>query len=51
MKTQLLVTNVTYVGSPVRPVREIFGMILIVFLPIQAAIVVGEPPCDLGISS
>ena len=43
--------DITPVRSPVRAKRDIFGTILDVFWPIQAAFVLGEPLCDVGIPS
>ena len=43
MKNERLVADVTSVGSPARAKRDIFGMILDIFWPIQANFVVGEP--------
>ena len=40
---------ITPVGSPDRAERDILGMILDVFGPIQAVVVVGEQLCDVGI--
>ena len=48
---ELLVANVTFVGSPDRAERDILGMLFDVFWSIQAAFVVGEPLCDVGIHS
>ena len=48
MKIEGLVTDVTSVGSPDRANRGIFGVILDIFWTMQAAIVAGEPLCDLG---
>ena len=47
MKTEWLVADVTDVSSPDRADRYIFGLILNVLWPIQAAVVVGEPLCDV----
>ena len=48
MKIELLVTNVTAVGSPDRAKRAIFRVMLAGrFWPIQAVFVVGEPLCDV----
>ena len=49
LKIQRLVTDVTPVGSHYRPEHDTLGMIVNVFWPIQAAIVVREPLWDLGI--
>ena len=49
MKTKWLVANVTAVESPARAKRDILGMILDGFPPIQADFVVGEPVCGVGI--
>ena len=51
VKIELLVTNVMTVGSPARTEREILGMTLNVFRPIQGTILVAESLCDLGILS
>ena len=51
MKIEWLVADVTAVGSPDRAECDILGMILDVFLPIQATFVVGETLCDVGIPS
>ena len=51
MKIEWLVTNETAVGYPDRAERVIFGVILGVFLPIQATFVIGEPLCDVGVPS
>ena len=42
MKIEWLVTNVTPVGSPDRAECVILGVILGIFLPIQALFVIGE---------
>ena len=42
MKIEWLVTDVTAAGSPDRTKRAILEVILTVFLPIQAAFVVGS---------
>ena len=47
MKTEWLVTNVTPVGSPDRAESVILGVILGVFLPIQALLVIGGQLGDL----
>ena len=49
MKREWLVANVTPVGFLHRAERDILGMILGSFLPIQAIFVVGEPLCDVEI--
>ena len=41
-----MVANETAVGSLDRTKRDILGMILTVFWPIQATFVVGGPLCD-----
>ena len=51
MKIEWLVVDVTSVGSPDRAELDIFGVILDVFLPIQATFVVQEPLCDVEIPS
>ena len=51
MKIERLVANVTAVGFPDRAEPGILGMILDAFWSIQAAFVVGEPLCDVGIRS
>ena len=51
MNMELLIADVTFVGSPARAECELLGMILDVFWPVQLAIVVGEPLCDLRIPS
>ena len=51
MKIKWIVADVTPVGSSDRAEHAILGVILGVFLPIQATFVVGEPLCDVGISS
>ena len=49
MKLELLVTDLTAVGSPDRTGRAIFGVILNGrFLSIQAVFVVWEPLCGVG---
>ena len=52
MKMNLLVTNVTAIGSPGRGKRAGLGVILAGrgFWPIQDIIVVAEPFCDVGTS-
>ena len=47
MKIEWLITNVTAVGPPARAKRDILGMMLDVFWPIQATFVIGESFCDL----
>ena len=49
LKIEWLVANVTPVGFLHRAERDILGMILGSFLPIQAIFVVGEPLCDVEI--
>ena len=44
----MVITNVTTAGSPDSAERDNLRMILEIFWPVQAAIVVGEPLCDLG---
>ena len=51
LKIESLVADVTPVRSPARAERDILGMVLDVFWPIQDTFVVGEPLCDVGISS
>ena len=51
MKTECFVSDVTPVRSPDRAERDILGMMLGVFWPIQAVFVVGEPLCDAGTPS
>ena len=51
MKIEWLIGDVTSVRPPTRAERELFGMILNIFRPVQPAIVAEEPLCDLGISS
>ena len=51
MEIEWSVTSVTAAGSPVRAGSEKYWVILGILRPIQAAIVVGEPLCDLGIPS
>ena len=46
MKIEWLIANMTAVRSPDRAERDMLGMILDVFWPIQAASVVGETLCD-----
>ena len=50
MKIEELIANATAVGSPALAERDVLEMNLGVFWPVQAAIVVGEPFCDLGIT-
>ena len=45
------VADLTAVGSPDRAEHAILGIILGIFWPIQANLVVEEPLCDLGIPS
>ena len=49
MKIEWLIADVPSVGFPARAERDIFGVILGVFWPIQASFVVGESFCDVGI--
>ena len=51
MKIGWLFSDVTAAGPPDRAERDIFGMFLGVFWPIQATFVVGEPLSDVGIPS
>ena len=51
MKIEWLVTDVKAAGSPARAERAILGMILDVFVTIQAIFVIGEPLCDVGTPS
>ena len=51
MKIEWLVANVTPVESPDRAERDLLGMLLDVFWPIQATVMVGQPLCDIGIPS
>ena len=51
MKIEWLLTNVTSVTSLAGAEGDFFDVILNVFWPIQAALVVEEPLCDLGIDS
>ena len=51
MNIEWLVTDVTAVESHDRVEREILGMVLDVFQPVQIALVVEEPLCDMGIPS
>ena len=51
MKIDWLVADSSSVGSPDRAEHDILGVILAIFWPIQATFVVGEPFCDVGISS
>ena len=48
---ELLFADVTPVGSPDRAEHGLLGMILGVFLPIQATFVFEEPVCDVGTPS
>ena len=43
--------NITSVGSPARAEHDVLGVILGVFLPIQATFVFEEPVCDVGTPS
>ena len=49
MKREELVADVKPDRSPDRAECDILGMLLDGFWPIQAAFVVGEPLCDVGI--
>ena len=51
MKIEWLIANVTPVRSPARAERDILGMILDVFSPIQAPFVVEEALSDVATSS
>ena len=51
LNIEWLTANVPSVSSPAREERDVFGIILDVFWPVQPAIVVGEPLYDLGIPS
>ena len=51
MKIEWLIADATAVGSPARAESELSWMTLDVLWPIQSAIEVGEPPCDLEIPS
>ena len=51
MKTDWLDTNVTTIGSHDRVERDILGMILDVFWPIQATFAARVPLCDVGTPS
>ena len=51
MKTERLATVVTAVGLHDREERDIFGILLGVFWPIQATFVIRESLCDVGIPS
>ena len=51
MKIEWLITNATSVGPPARAEHDILGMILDVIRPVQPAIVVKEPLCDMEIHS
>ena len=48
MIIEWLLADVTPVRSPDRAERDILGMILGVFWPIQVVFVTGEPLCDVG---
>ena len=49
MKKEWLVVDVTSVVTPDRAKRGILEMILVLFWPIQARFVLGEPLCDVGL--
>ena len=51
MKIDWLFDDVTAVGYIDRAAPTFLGMILSIFRTIQAAFVVGEPLCDVGIPS
>ena len=51
MKIVGSVANATPVVSPDRAERDIYGVIIDVFWPIQDALVVEEPLCDVGTPS
>ena len=51
MKKEWLVANATPAMSPDRAERGILGMMVGVFLAIQAVFVVGEPFCYVGTPS
>ena len=51
MKIGRLVADARSVGSPDRAEHDLLGVILSVFLPIQATFVVRETFCDVGILS
>ena len=51
MKVEVLVADKTSVGSPVRAEREMLGILLDVFWPIQASFVVWKALCGLEIPS
>ena len=52
MKIEMLVTNVTSVGSPAKAEqRAILGVILDVSWLIQATLGAGGPLCEIGIPS
>ena len=38
MKTEWLITDETYVGSPPRAEHDILGMVFVVFWPVQATL-------------
>ena len=46
-----MIANVTYVGSPARGERDVLGMFLDLFQPVQPAIMVREQLCDVGMPS
>ena len=46
MKIECLIADETSFVSPDRAERDILGMIVCVFLPIQAAFVIWQPRCD-----
>ena len=47
MKTKWLIADVISVGPPARAECDILGTMLGLFQPVQLAIGVGEPLCDL----
>ena len=51
MKIEWLVADVTPVWFPDRAERDILGIILGVYWPIHAVLVVREPLCDVGTPS
>ena len=51
MKVECLVADVAVAGSPDRDRQHILGIVLSIFWPIKAAIVVKEPLWDVGIHS
>ena len=51
LKIDWIVADVTPVGSPARAERDILGMLLDVFWPIEAHFVGGGPLYDVGIHS